>query len=187
MTLLPWHVFFGAYIYALTVVTATTGLLEKATFLQTNKTISRYSNEAFLINFLGIFLVLLGGLVILLIITPQSPATDLQRKLWLRITHFILDGPWWFLPGIILAHHYRELGLCEFRNLNYLHFFFSSVVSNLVVWFYLSWDYVVSFSEKTIELWPFIKVMFDLWILMVQKLMECSQNHVWYKSQNFKF
>lgn len=81
VTLLPWHVFFGAFIYALAVVTATTGLLEKATFLQTNKTISRYSNEAFLINFLGIFLVLLGGLVILVIITPQPPTTDPQRKL----------------------------------------------------------------------------------------------------------
>lgn len=77
--LLPWHVFIGAYIYALAVVTAITGLLEKATFLQASKTILRYSNEAFLINSLGILLVLLGGFVILALVTPGTARSDLQR------------------------------------------------------------------------------------------------------------
>ncbi|KAK4834345.1 hypothetical protein QYF36_021105 [Acer negundo] len=49
-TLLPWHVFFGVYIYALAIVTATTGILEKLTFLQTNRVVSRYSTEALLVN-----------------------------------------------------------------------------------------------------------------------------------------
>ncbi|KAG1368065.1 Ascorbate-specific transmembrane electron transporter 1 [Cocos nucifera] len=77
--LLPWHVFFGAYIYALAVATATTGLLEKVTFLQSNNVISRYSNEAILINSLGILLVLLGGFVILAVITPGAVEGDAYK------------------------------------------------------------------------------------------------------------
>lgn len=68
--LLPWHAFFGIYIYALAIATATTGILEKLTFLQVNKIISRYSNEAMLVNSLGILIVILGGLVILRLVTP---------------------------------------------------------------------------------------------------------------------
>ncbi|XP_054806293.1 transmembrane ascorbate ferrireductase 2 [Prosopis cineraria] len=71
-TLLPWHVFFGIYIYALALATATTGILEKATFLQTNKVISRYSGEAMLVNSLGILIVILGGFVILGIVAPSN-------------------------------------------------------------------------------------------------------------------
>ncbi|RWW30364.1 hypothetical protein GW17_00005058, partial [Ensete ventricosum] len=77
--LLPWHVFFGVYIYALAIVTAITGLLEKATFLQASKTILRYSNEAFLINSLGISLILLGGFVILALVSLGTARSDLQR------------------------------------------------------------------------------------------------------------
>ncbi|KAL9249936.1 Transmembrane ascorbate ferrireductase 2-like protein [Drosera capensis] len=68
--LLPWHVFFGVYIYALAIATITTGILEKATFLQTAKVITRYSGEALLVNSLGIFTVVLGGFVILAMISP---------------------------------------------------------------------------------------------------------------------
>ncbi|XP_021815713.1 probable transmembrane ascorbate ferrireductase 2 [Prunus avium] len=71
-TLLPWHVFVGIYTYALAVVTVTTGILEKATFLQTNHIISRYSTEALLVNSLGILVVVLGGFVILAVITPTN-------------------------------------------------------------------------------------------------------------------
>lgn len=71
-SLLPWHVFVGIYIYALAVATAVTGILEKATFLQTNKVISRYSVEAILVNALGIVLVVLGGLVILAVVATAS-------------------------------------------------------------------------------------------------------------------
>ncbi|KAK7266744.1 hypothetical protein RIF29_19397 [Crotalaria pallida] len=71
-SLLPWHVFFGIYIYALAIATAATGLLEKATFLQTHNVISRYSNEALLVNSLGILIVVLGGVVILGLVTPSN-------------------------------------------------------------------------------------------------------------------
>ncbi|KAF8011320.1 hypothetical protein BT93_J1812 [Corymbia citriodora subsp. variegata] len=71
-TLLPWHVFFGVYIYALAIATATTGLLEKATFLQTNRVISRYSPEALLMNSLGVLVVVLGGFIVLAILTPAN-------------------------------------------------------------------------------------------------------------------
>ncbi|OVA05049.1 Cytochrome b561 [Macleaya cordata] len=70
--LMPWHVFFGIYIYALAVATAATGILEKATFLQTNQVISRYSTESMLVNSLGILIVILGGFVILAIISPTT-------------------------------------------------------------------------------------------------------------------
>lgn len=71
-TLLPWHVFLGIYMYALAVATATTGFLEKATFLQTNHVISRYCSEALLVNSLGVLIVVLGGLVTLAIIAPAE-------------------------------------------------------------------------------------------------------------------
>ncbi|KAG6720318.1 hypothetical protein I3843_03G055200 [Carya illinoinensis] len=78
-TLLPWHVFFGVYIYALAIATATTGILEKATFLQTNKVISRYSMEAFLVNSLGILIVVLGGFVSLAVVTPANGLVDARK------------------------------------------------------------------------------------------------------------
>ncbi|KAI3976857.1 hypothetical protein MKX01_008715 [Papaver californicum] len=70
--LMPWHVFFGIYIYALAVVTAVTGILEKVTFLQTNNVISCYSTEAMLVNSLGILIVSLGGFVVLAVTSPTT-------------------------------------------------------------------------------------------------------------------
>ncbi|PSS30569.1 Transmembrane ascorbate ferrireductase [Actinidia chinensis var. chinensis] len=78
-TLLPWHVFFGIYIYALAIATCTTGILEKATFLQTNQVISRYSTEALLMNTLGIVIVVLGGFVILAVISPPNGKGEIPR------------------------------------------------------------------------------------------------------------
>ncbi|KAI5665825.1 hypothetical protein M9H77_15678 [Catharanthus roseus] len=77
--LLPWHVFLGVYIYALAVAACATGILEKATFLQTNHVISRYSREALLVNFMGILIVALGGFVILAIVSPTNGKTDIIR------------------------------------------------------------------------------------------------------------
>ncbi|KAL8124769.1 transmembrane ascorbate ferrireductase 2 [Apium graveolens] len=78
-SLLPWHLFFGVYIYALAVATCATGILEKATFLQTNHIISRYSSEAILVNSLGILLIALGGFVILAIISPGNGKGEILR------------------------------------------------------------------------------------------------------------
>ena len=77
--LLPWHIFFGIYIYALAIATATTGILEKVTFLQTNNVISRYSGEALLVNSLGILIVALGGFVILGIVSSNNNKADIIR------------------------------------------------------------------------------------------------------------
>lgn len=79
-SLLPWHVFLGVYIYALAIAAATTGILEKATFLQTNQVISRYSTEALMVNSLGILIVLLGGFVILATITPPNGKGEVIRS-----------------------------------------------------------------------------------------------------------
>ncbi|KAJ0909159.1 putative ascorbate ferrireductase (transmembrane) [Helianthus annuus] len=78
-SLLPWHVFFGVYIYVLAVAACVTGLLEKATFLQTNNVISRYSAEAMLVNILGVSIVFLCGFVILGIILPPTGKGDVLR------------------------------------------------------------------------------------------------------------
>ncbi|VFQ79540.1 unnamed protein product [Cuscuta campestris] len=79
-SLLPWHVFFGIYIYALAVTTCTTGLLEKVTFLQTNHIISRYSTEALLVNSLGMLIAVLGGLVALAVASPVNRQGDILRE-----------------------------------------------------------------------------------------------------------
>ncbi|CAL5370797.1 unnamed protein product [Camellia sinensis] len=79
-TLLPWHVFFGVYIYALAVATCTTGILEKATFLQTHQIITRYSNEALLVNSLGVLIVVLGGFVVLAVVSPVNGKGDVPRR-----------------------------------------------------------------------------------------------------------
>lgn len=80
-TLVPWHVFFGIYLYALAIATAATGFLEKATFLQTNHVISRYSSEALLVNSMGILLVILGGFMTLAVISPAGFKGDLSEQL----------------------------------------------------------------------------------------------------------
>lgn len=78
-SLLPWHVFFGIYMYALAIATTVTGILEKLTFLQVNHVISRYSNEALLVNSMGILIVVLGGFVILALIAPANGKVEIPR------------------------------------------------------------------------------------------------------------
>lgn len=73
--------FFGVYIYALAIASATSGFLEKATFLQTSHIISLYSTEAFVINSLGILIVALGGFVTLAVITPVNGMVDTHKGL----------------------------------------------------------------------------------------------------------
>lgn len=78
-SVLPWHVFLGVYIYALAIATTVTGILEKATFLQTNHVISRYSTEALLVNSMGILIVALGGFVILALVAPSNGKGEILR------------------------------------------------------------------------------------------------------------
>ncbi|KAL8038467.1 hypothetical protein ABFX02_11G109200 [Erythranthe guttata] len=77
--LLPWHVYIGVYIYALSVITCVTGLLMRATSLQRKEIITRYSREAFLINSLGMLLVTLAGFVILGVVAPLYGNTDIVK------------------------------------------------------------------------------------------------------------
>lgn len=79
-SMLPWHVFLGIYIYALAVATVATGILEKITFLQASQVISRYSREAMLVNSLGILVVVLGGLVVLAIISSANNRSEGFRE-----------------------------------------------------------------------------------------------------------
>ncbi|KAL2546342.1 putative transmembrane ascorbate ferrireductase 4 [Forsythia ovata] len=68
---LPWHVFLGLYTYGLAVVTAETGLLEKLTFLQTKGKVLKRGTESAIVNGLGLGLALLGGVVILVAVSPK--------------------------------------------------------------------------------------------------------------------
>ena len=77
--MLPWHVFLGVYIYALAVATSTTGILERATSLQSKHIISRYSAEAILVNSLGVSIVVLGGFVVLAVISPVNDEGDILK------------------------------------------------------------------------------------------------------------
>ncbi len=73
--------FLGIYIYALAIASATTGILEKATFLQQNLVITHFSNEALLLNSLGMLIVILGGCVILAVVTPMNGKGDTYRPM----------------------------------------------------------------------------------------------------------
>ena len=74
---LPWHVFFGLFVYILALGTATLGFLEKLTFLE-NGGLEKYGSEAFLVNFTAIITVLFGAFVILSVISqgPAPPEDD---------------------------------------------------------------------------------------------------------------
>ncbi|KAL5073685.1 hypothetical protein RYX36_012669 [Vicia faba] len=78
--ILPWHVFVGLYTYALAVATAETGLLEKLTFLQTQRNVSKHNTESMVVNSLGLCLALFSGFVILAAVSPHK-YQFLQNKL----------------------------------------------------------------------------------------------------------
>lgn len=80
LRVLPWHVFLGLYTYGLAVATAETGLLEKLTFLQTRRNVSRHCPESMVVNGLGLGLALLSGIVILAAVSPKHQ-TPLPNKL----------------------------------------------------------------------------------------------------------
>ncbi|KAK9750537.1 hypothetical protein RND81_02G203800 [Saponaria officinalis] len=65
MTILPWHIFIGLYTYSLAIATAETGLLEKLTFIQARKNMSKRDSESILVNGIGFGLAVLSGAVIL--------------------------------------------------------------------------------------------------------------------------
>ncbi|KAL8200626.1 hypothetical protein R6Q57_011965 [Mikania cordata] len=69
---MQWHAFFGVYIYALSLASCITGVVEKVTFLQTHNIISHYSAEAILVNILGVMIVLLGGFVIFGVVSSSN-------------------------------------------------------------------------------------------------------------------
>lgn len=66
---LPWHVFFGLFVYILALANAELGLLEKITFLQSTG-LARHGPESFLVNFTALVVILLGGSVVMSVIAP---------------------------------------------------------------------------------------------------------------------
>ncbi|KAH7516598.1 hypothetical protein FEM48_Zijuj10G0152100 [Ziziphus jujuba var. spinosa] len=78
---LPWHIFLGLYTYGLAVATAETGLLEKLTFLQTNRNLAKRCTESMIVNGLGLGLALLSGIVILAAVSPKKQSHHYKTKL----------------------------------------------------------------------------------------------------------
>ncbi|KAM6586929.1 transmembrane ascorbate ferrireductase 1 [Cannabis sativa] len=72
---LPWHVFFGLFVYILALGTAALGFLEKLTFLESGG-VEKYGSEAFLVNFTAIVTVLFGAFVILSVSSQGPPQED---------------------------------------------------------------------------------------------------------------
>ncbi|KAJ6807330.1 putative transmembrane ascorbate ferrireductase 4 [Iris pallida] len=70
-TTVPWHSFVGLYTYGLAVVTAETGLLEKLTFIQTRRGLSRRSMESSLVNVIGLALAVLAAFVVFAVVSPK--------------------------------------------------------------------------------------------------------------------
>uniref|UniRef100_A0A7N0T5V4 ascorbate ferrireductase (transmembrane) n=1 Tax=Kalanchoe fedtschenkoi TaxID=63787 RepID=A0A7N0T5V4_KALFE len=74
--ILPWHIFLGLYTYGLAVATAETGLLEKLTFLQTRRNLSKHCPESMVVNSIGLGLALVSGMVILAAISPKLQSSQ---------------------------------------------------------------------------------------------------------------
>lgn len=74
--LLPWHVTGGLVIYFLAVVTATTGYLEKMTFLNINVGIGHYAAETIFVNITGMIFVIYAIFNILAAVMPSSKEED---------------------------------------------------------------------------------------------------------------
>ncbi|XP_052204625.1 probable ascorbate-specific transmembrane electron transporter 1 [Diospyros lotus] len=64
---MPWHVFLGAVIFFMATVTAETGLVEKFLFLGLGK-----SQEALIVNFTGLLILLFAVSVGLTVVLPRS-------------------------------------------------------------------------------------------------------------------
>lgn len=77
---LPWHIFLGLYTYGLAVATAETGLIEKLTFLQSRRIISKRCPESMVVNSLGLGLALLSGIVIFVAISRKFHAHQTKLK-----------------------------------------------------------------------------------------------------------
>jgi cytochrome b-561 len=75
----PYHAAFGLYIYTLGLTTASLGILEKLTFLQTGGALGRRAPETILANFLGVVIVVLGGLVVGLAPRPKPRSPDPEQ------------------------------------------------------------------------------------------------------------
>ncbi|KAK3220744.1 hypothetical protein Dsin_014714 [Dipteronia sinensis] len=65
---LPWHVFFGVFVYILAVANAAIGFLEKLTFLESSS-LAKYGSEALLVNFTAVVTILYGTFVILSVLS----------------------------------------------------------------------------------------------------------------------
>ncbi|XP_057842264.2 probable ascorbate-specific transmembrane electron transporter 2 [Cryptomeria japonica] len=69
--IVPWHLFFGLFLYVMAIVTVETGILEKLTF-EEFKGLNRFSSEAMLVNSTAIVILIFAMLVVLSTILPRE-------------------------------------------------------------------------------------------------------------------
>ncbi|XP_057842265.2 probable ascorbate-specific transmembrane electron transporter 2 [Cryptomeria japonica] len=69
--IVPWHLFFGVFLYAMAIATVETGILEKLTFEEI-KGLNRFSSEAMLVNSTAIIILIFAMLVVLSTILPRG-------------------------------------------------------------------------------------------------------------------
>ncbi|GLJ49044.1 hypothetical protein SUGI_1034610 [Cryptomeria japonica] len=71
--ILPWHLFFGLFLYAMAIAAAETGILEKLTFEENSKMpLDQFSSEAILVNSTAIIILIFAMLVVLSTILPRG-------------------------------------------------------------------------------------------------------------------
>jgi len=77
------HVVFGAVMFGLTIATCLTGITEKIFFVAAVAKYSQYSSEGMVVNFLGMTLVALAGVVLFLVANPRyarpPPSGEVQN------------------------------------------------------------------------------------------------------------
>lgn len=72
--IVPWHSFFGLFLYAMAIAAAETGILEKLTFEENNlkMPLDRFSSEAMLVNSTAIIILIFAMFVVLSTILPRG-------------------------------------------------------------------------------------------------------------------
>ncbi|VVC45775.1 Cytochrome b561/ferric reductase transmembrane [Cinara cedri] len=68
--MMPYHIYFGVFIFVLAVITAVTGFSEKLIFAL-DKEYKKFPQEGIFGNFLGLLCILYGGLVVYMVTKPE--------------------------------------------------------------------------------------------------------------------
>ncbi|XP_059069230.1 probable ascorbate-specific transmembrane electron transporter 1 [Cryptomeria japonica] len=71
-SVVPWHVFFGLFLYAMAIVAAETGFLDKLEIQEIETGLDKFGSEAMLVNFTAVIILLFAMLVVLSTVLPGA-------------------------------------------------------------------------------------------------------------------